>query len=393
MAEEKKGLADFFTSEEKPWIQVMAQMHDHSMILAGVPAKKFYFDATSLVEATVDVANYYNMDSCVAFADAYNYEIEALGGKLLYGENSMPTIDFRDPLIKKPEDLDKLKKKEVDWYNDGRIPYVLETIEQNMEYGFIQGIFCAPFSLAVGMCSYPRIIKYMRKNPKLAHEIYTFITDDVIEPYLRAQNDQCGIMMAIGPDAWTCIPNLSIKDMQEWVVPYNQRLFEKAKKFGVMAMSVSGDYCEERLEKFDAKILQDSFDVEIASQGGMPSLFLGMGRWHEYPLEPVKEYAKRYRDKGTPLTILAGVNARLLRDGPVEKIVEMVKKFIDAFGREDKLTIFLANIPADAPTDHIHAAIEAAHTYGRFPIADNLDDIKFELPKRESFKEWKEKNK
>ena len=61
--------------------------------------------------------------------------------------------------------------------------------------------------------------------------------------------------MAIGADAWCCIPNLSIKEMQEWVLPYNQRILERAKKFGVMAMNVSGDYCEERLEKFDKNLL------------------------------------------------------------------------------------------------------------------------------------------
>lgn len=393
MPEEKfEGLAGFLTSEEKPWIQIAAQMHDHSMTVAGVPAKKFYYDAKCLIETSVDVANYYNMDTCAAFADAYNFEIEALGGKMIYGEHSMPTIDFRDPLIKSPEDLSKLKKKEVDWYNDGRLPYALESINMNMEYGTVQGIFCGPFSMAVGMCTFPRLIKFMRKQPEFAHEIYTFITDDVLEPYLKAQNDYSGIMMAIGADAWACIPNLSIKDMQEWVLPYNKRIMENAKKFGVMAMNISGDYCEERLEKFDKKILHDSFDIEVASQGDIPSLFLGMGRWHEYPLEAVLDYTAKYREQGIKPSVAAGLNGRVLRDGPAEKIVDNVKRFIKTFAKDHNLTVFLANIPADAPPEHIHAAIAATHTYGHFPIADNLDDVDFKMPTRESFKEWKAKN-
>ncbi|MBY9005103.1 MAG: hypothetical protein KGD73_14090, partial [Candidatus Lokiarchaeota archaeon] len=139
MPEERVGLASFFSGdgEDEQWIPIAAQMHDHAMTVAKVPAKEFYYDAKCLIKTSVNVANYYNMDSCLGFADAYNYEVEALGGKLVYGENSMPTIDFRDTLIKKPEDLAKLKKKEVDWRKDGRLPYALESVALNMEYGTV----------------------------------------------------------------------------------------------------------------------------------------------------------------------------------------------------------------------------------------------------------------
>jgi hypothetical protein len=180
--------------------------------------------------------------------------------------------------------------------------------------------------------------------------------------------------MGIGADAWCCIPNLSIKEMNEWVVPYNQRLERNAKKIGVLTMNVSGDYCEERLEKFYPKILHDSFDVQIASMGGTPSLFLAMGRWHEYPLDTVRDYTEKFRNKGKTLTITAGINARLLRDGPVDKIVDMVKRYIDTFARDHNLSIFLSNVPTDTPSDHIHAAVAATHTYGRLPIAKKEED-------------------
>lgn len=302
----------------------------------------------------------------------------------------MPTIDFREPLIKSPEDLHKLKTKEVNWRKDGWLPYALGCIELSLEYGQIMGMFCGPFSMAVGMRGFPALIKDMRKRPQFAHELFTFTIDDVLVPYLKVQNEDCDILMAIGADAWACVPNLSVKDMKEWVVPYNQRLMEKTKKFGVMAMAISGDYCEERLEKFDANVLHGCFDIQIASQGA-PSILLGMGRWQDYPLEPVLDYTAKYREQGMKISIMAGMNARLLRDGPVEKIVSTAKRFVDTFAREHNLQFFLANLPADAPSDHIHAAVATIHTYGRYPIADNLDDIEFKMPKRESFKEWKKK--
>ena len=91
------------------------------------------------------------------------------------------------------------------------------------------------------------------------------------------------------------------------------------------------------------------------------------------------------------ISIRAGVNARLLRDGPKELIIETIKRYIDKLGRDHDLKIWLANIPADTPVDHVHAAVAATHVYGRFPIADDLDAIDFKMPVRESFKEWKEK--
>jgi hypothetical protein len=132
--------------------------------------------------------------------------------------------------------------------------------------------------------------------------------------------------------------------------------------------------------------------VQVASVGGNLAIFLAMGRWHEYPLEAVRNYTEKFRKEGKSVSVTAGINARLLRDGPIEKIVDNVKRFIDAFGRDHSLSIFLSNVPADTPSEHIHAAVAATHTYGKLPIADNLDDIELEIPTKKSFKEWRIEN-
>lgn len=384
--EVKKDIGSLISRGDKGTITIGAQCHDHVMYLTKVPAKQFFSDFSLNYEMGELVGRYYNLDSPAGGYDSYNLEVEALGGKLIYGDNSMPTIDFRDPLIKGPDDLIKLKKKEVDFHTAGRYPTLLKS---GGIVGYEMIIFCSPFSLAVGLMSFPALIKAMRKNPDFAHEVFTFVVDDVLTPSIKAQHDVTDALMGIGADAWCCVPNLSPQEMQKWVVPYNQRLEKNVKKFGVTIMNVSGDYCEERLEKFDPKILHDSFDVEIASMGGTLALFLGMGRWHEYPLQAVRDYTEIFRKEGKPVTLTAFINARLLRDGPVDKIVDTVKRYIDTFARDHNLSIFLANVPFDTPSDHIHAAVAATHTYGKLPIADNLADIKFVLPKRESFDVWR----
>ena len=382
-------MGNVLSSGDKGYINISAQCHDHVMYLAEAPAKKFFTDLDYNFELGGLVGRYYNLDGPVGGHDAYDVEVEALGGKLIYGENSMPTIDFRQPLIKNYEDLEKLKKKKIDFQNAGRFPMIL-----NSTGSMVGGncIFCSPFSLAVGLMGFPKLIRAMKREPKLYHGVMSFVVDDVLAPWIRVQNEKHGNLMGIGADAWASVPNLSPKEMMDFIVPYNIRLEKKCKEFGVMVMNVTGDYCEERVEKFDPKILHDSFDVEVASMGGNPALFLAMGRWHEYPLEAVRNYTEKYRKEGKGVTITAGINARLLRDGPVEKIVDNVKRFIDTFARDHSLTIFLSNVPADTPSEHIHAAVAATHAYGKFPIADNLEEIELNIPKKKSFKEWRIEN-
>jgi uroporphyrinogen-III decarboxylase len=387
--ERKRDLGSVLSSGDKGHIAIAAQCHDHVMYLTEVPAKTFFTDFNLNFELGALVGKYYDLDSPAGGFDSYNLEVEALGGKLIYGENSMPTIDFRQPLIKNYEDLERLKNKKIDFYNAGRFPKILNT-SGSMVSGM--GIFCSPFSLAVGLMGFPKLIRAMKKEPKLYHSVMSFAVDDVLAPWIRVQNEKTGSLMGIGADAWASVPNLSPKEMMDWIVPYNQKLEKKCNEFGVITMNVTGDYCEERLDKFDEKILHDSFDVEIASMGGNPALFLVMGRWHEYPLQAVRDYTEKFRKEGKAVSITAGINARLLRDGPIEKIIDNIKRFIDAFGRDHGLSIILSNVPADTPSEHIHAAVAATHTYGKFPIADNLDDIELYIPTKKSFKEWRIEN-
>jgi hypothetical protein len=101
------------------------------------------------------------------------------------------------------------------------------------------------------------------------------------------------------------------------------------------------------------------------------------------------DFLKSLDNQGAAPSVGAGVNARLLRDGPVSRIVGIVKRFVKTFGYDYNLTINLSNIPADTPSDHVHAVVAAIHTYGRKPIADDIDQIEFTPPQRESFQEWR----
>ena len=367
-------------------IPVSGQMHDHVMTLTGIPASIFFHQAEPVVKAFAEVAEYYDMDSFGAATDAYNYEIEAMGGKLIYGEHAMPTIDFRDPLIKEPADL--LKLRTPDFTKDGRLPYAMESVRLSADYskGRRMGIMCGTFSMAVGMRGYPKLVRDMRRDPEFVRDLLTFIVDEVQIPYCLAQKKYANVDVVAGMDAWAMVPNLTIDQLHEWVAPFGERLQKKAAELGMMAGSGGGDYCEERIEKFDPAIMRECFKAQIKMLG-RNSIFLGMGPWHELPLEPVVEFLEEHKSEGISISI--SLNARLLRDGPVSRIVETIKRFIDTFGHDYQLGMSFANIPADTASEHVHAAVAAIHTYGQKPIADDLDSIAFTPPQRESFAEWR----
>ena len=65
-----------------------------------------------------------------------------------------------------------------------------------------------------------------------------------------------------------------------------------------------------------------------------------------------------------------------------------MKRYVDTFGHDFDLLITIANIPADTPSDHVHAAVAAIHTYGSKPTPPDLNTVQFVLPERESYRDW-----
>ncbi len=377
----------------------LAQMHEHVQYLTQVPPKEFYLtDATRMAQAFRQVSDWYGMDFPLPFTDIYNYEAEALGARLIYSDIDMPTIDHSHPLIQDPGDLDRVP---VDFtIESGRLRYLADNVKAIKEYCGLPRIlpFCAPFSLAVGLRSYPRLIRDMRRDPHFAHQLLTWITDEVHPRLIRIIREETGARLGMAADAWACVPNLTLEMLEKWVAPYNARLKENARKLGMQVMVVaSGDYCEENRERFNRQTMESCWRFfSRAALGdwvskGIP--IMGMGRTQEWPLEWLRDFASRdpLRLYGKRF-VIAGYNARFIREGPIEAIVDYTRRVIDVLGREGRLMFFFAQIPASTPPEHVHAAVSAIKTFGRYPIADDLNRMKWEMPAFEPFEQWLEKS-
>jgi len=365
------------------------QIHDHAMTVARVPARKYYFDAELLVDVQVAVQQWYGFDTFSVIPDAYNFEVEALGAKMVYSNDAMPTVDTSQPLIKERADLDRITTLDP---SKGRIPMGVEVarlITKKVPPPFDFGFFCSPFSLICQTMGYPKAVRALRKDKAFAQELFSFAENQAIFPYVKAQAN-AGVKQSIGADAWAAFPNLTPEMVEEWVIPSAKRLQARGKrelKMRVMAAQAAADYCEEDPAKFDKEIMFKCWSV------AGKILFLNvalsaMGRTQDWNMEWFQEFAVKNGKFGRKLPIDASLNGRFVRDSTPEQIVDKIREWIDIMGRDGRLVFFIGNVPADTPPINIHTALYAVHTLGRYPIVKDLSSITIKPPDFKSFDEW-----
>ncbi len=386
-----RTVATFVTHADHP--PCFAQMMEHVQYLTKIPINEFYrTNAMRLAEAHKQVADWYGIDIPLPVGDAYNYEAEALGAKMIYSDVDMPTIDRSQMLINEKEDIYKVSTDfQPDW---GRLRYVADNAKAMKICGlpkFFVG--CAPFSLACQLRSYPQVVRDMRKDPKFAHEFFTWITDEVALKYYETVHRMSGARILLAADAWAAFPNLTTEMIEDWVVPYNIRYLKNLLRKGAVALPLGSGLYDEREERFDRDTLEKCMALmskatlgKLAKKGLM---LVESWDFPEFPLEWLQDYSLRNKFKlYGKRPIIIGLTHHFLQDGPAETIVDFIKKCIDVMGREGRLAFFFEQIPAFTPPEHIHAAVAAIRTYGRYPIAENLDDVKFEMPEFEPFGTW-----
>ncbi|MEN8246231.1 MAG: uroporphyrinogen decarboxylase family protein [Thermodesulfobacteriota bacterium] len=355
-------------------ILVGAQSNDHSAHLAGVSPRRFFTDAGVFARVQVLVSEYYDLDMPINFWDVYNVEAEALGQEIDYPPNGLPDVNRRKQLIASPADLDRIDPP--DPYTSGRLPWVREVNRNFLELtGRLERVyFTAPFSLAANIRGYENLVVDMHTRPEFVHRLLTFLCDEVLVPHIEVMRKELNMphLFMDGRDAWASPPLISPDMMETYVVAYTERLRINLGE-NVITRGNWGDAHSRDIDRFLAQKIR-------CSPGSLsvldPDLF-------DVGPERVKAFADR-----CDVSVVAGVDANLLKNGPIKAIVERIKLYIDKLGRDGRFMIHLNQIPTDTPPEHIHAAVAACHAYGRLPIPENLDKVPFEIPQRESFAEF-----
>ncbi len=355
-------------------IIIGAQSNDHSANLAGVTSKRFFTDADVFTRVQLLVTEYYDLDVPINFWDVYNVEAEALGQTVEYPLNGLPDVNRNKPLIASPADLNRIVPP--DPHNSGRLPWIRKVCRNYLaRTGSLDRVyFTAPFSLAANIRGYEALVMDMYERPDFVHHLLTFLCDEVLVPHIELIRSELNMpdLLMDGRDAWASPPLITLDMMETFVVRYTQKLREKLGQNVVSRGNWGDAQCGDVDRFFSQKLRCSPGSLSVLD----PDLF-------EVGPERVKVFADRFN-----VSVAAGVDATLLKQGPVEAIVGRIKHYIDKLGRDGRLLIHLNQIPADTPPDHIHAAVSACRTYGRLPIAEKLNEVPFKMPPKESFTDF-----
>jgi len=326
-----------------------AQMHVHSMFVVKADPERFiYTDGRYCTGVQISVQKWYGFELPMLFPPGhYHWEVEALGGKVQKSKNHMHSSDQSDPLIKKPEDIEKVK---VPIERDsGSIPYAIDSYKAIEEFtGSKAGYVTAPFSFICGIHSYVRVIRNIRKNPEFIHRLLTWSIDEVLVPFMELLKKETGFKSYTAPDAWAAVPNTNKMILEEFVYPYYKYFAEQAKKKKLKVIAAGGgDYCEENPDRFDPEFMKWCWYNMGMAYIGRPVLPMGMGQTQLWPFDLMKEFIEENTTKKWRPPIMVNCSASFIRDASPQDIIDYVKKIIDNLGREGSMSFSLMQTPAD----------------------------------------------
>ena len=75
---------------------------------------------------------------------------------------------------------------------------------------------------------------------------------------------------------------------------------------------------------------------------------------------------KAYADEAG-MTIVMGLDATLLQNGPLEQIQARARRFITEAGKDGRFVLYMNDIPYETPEEHVRAVVRAGHSYGPAP--------------------------
>lgn len=357
-SKEPQSMAERFTKvlmfQEPDRMPVYTQIHDHAARIAGITVREMCTNAKKVFYAQLFASITYKLDAVTTAADAYNFEAEILGAKMLYPEDSFPVI--LEPVIKEPGDLNKLDIPEL--REAGRIPYLIESAELYLdklgEYALPFSVACAPWSMAAQIRGYNNIIRDTRKNPELAHKILDFCVD-FVEAMVKTQQEALGpTALPVLADAFSSIPPLSPQIVYDYVIPHTAEL---VKRFGGMAWWAGGvpTYEIPGWEQIIEDVIIKTGTL-VATIGALESDWL--------PAEKIKEMSKRLNK-----AFMFGVRASLISKGTPQEIENHIKKLMKILGPGGGCILMGDQIPRDTPPVNVHTFVNSIKKYGKYPLS------------------------
>jgi uroporphyrinogen-III decarboxylase len=327
-------------------VPVYAQMSHHSARIAGEKTYNFFTDADIFLRCELQADEFYGFDAPTIHYDCYNIEAEALGAKLVYPENEAPIVDPRKPLMRSIDDLKALEP--VKMGRSGRMPFVLGINDRLADAGLSPKIrFCGIFTLGTKLLGYENLIVAIRNQPTKVHRLLQFLTDEVAAEWVLCQREHAGVnAVATGSEAFASPPLLALDMVEEFSLQYIKRLEKHIG--GIRLAGLWGEgYLDEPTKLLDIKRRGAPGSIQVCD----PDVS---------ELGPT--FFKRYAD-AHGIGLIMGLDAHLVRSGPVSEIESRARRFIDEAGLDGRFILFINDIPYDTPSEHVQAVVSVAHEF------------------------------
>ncbi len=209
--------------------------------------------------------------------------------------------------------------------------------------------FCAPFSLAANLRGIEPLIFDILMDPDFAAELFTRLVDEVIAPWIRHLMELFPEATAIaGADATASVPILSPTMIEQWVMPYLERLRDTTHSDLNIPNWVGEAGLRKPLELMDLKLSATMHFIE----GQDPDV-------EKLGPEYYVEYAARH-----DVPLILGVGAAFLALSTATEVFDRVKKYVQVGKQHDRFALYLCNLGATTPEDNVRAAIAALHQHG-----------------------------
>lgn len=316
-----------------------------------ITTREYYTDIMKMYYCQAIAIAEWENEIPLMYGDAYNIEIEAMGGKIIFPEHSSPII--KELIIERPSDL--LKLKVPDPYKDGRMPSILELNRLHQrklgKIVFAPASCTGPFSLAVSLRGYENIIQDIKKDPLFVHDLLEFCCAVVVN-YGRALLSVNNASPTL-QEAWSCLPNISPNIFYEFSLPYVSRCMESLRNpesglsgtlFYGWGTSLAPDW---------QALLRTICAMGISALPITEEEIMGFKGYKKLDLEIFKKITSARK-----VVLLSFLHIDSISYKTPEQINEIVKRWFYLAGKDGGFVIS-ATLPNDAPKENIKAYLSA----------------------------------
>jgi uroporphyrinogen-III decarboxylase len=326
---------------------------------AGYTCREAAADPEKHSDAIVKFFEEFDYDTLFPGIETTVIEAEALGCKLKRPENSNPQII--EHAVKTEADVDKLEEaaEADDYLQRGHYPERLELFRLLLEK--TQGKYAIiatpmqPLPVAVQVCSYTNLVKWMATKPFLVHRIVEACTKACIRAGLAYK--ELGVHGITSIAAWNSVPYFSPEQLWEFDTPYLARMIQALSPLPFIHYY------------WGLRLLGDDWQRFLVRQMSTGTFL--MTNLDPDPQEGPSRDLAAFRDLAMSMhkSYAVGVHADLLDSGSPEEIRGRVRNYISQlYPCEGGCMVVPNAIPANSPEENVRAFIGAINEFGTFPL-------------------------